>query len=85
MWKRQKRYRTTTKIDRLFQKANAYWNLAEMYVKEDNHKRAKKIVLDAEIEKQRAWDAVYELYPSLKGYNLNYNDSDKEIVIKEVK
>lgn len=79
----KKEYKSTSKINYAFMKANAMSDLAERYVKNDNHKRAVRCTIDFETLRVKAWDTVFELYPFLKGKKLTHKLQDKVIVVNK--
>ena len=79
MFKR-KEYKTTSKIRYAFMKAEARKKLGEFYVICDKHNRAVQTFEEVEIINQKAWDAVYELYPKLKGKNITYKSQNKFVI-----
>jgi hypothetical protein len=73
---KKKEYICTSKIKYTFQKARAFEILTRMYVREDNHERAKDTVFLWEKFAQKAWKYVHEIYPQLRGKACTYDAID---------
>ena len=80
---KKKKYPVTSKIKYAFQKFEARKKLGEFYVKSDKHDRAVKTFEEAELLKDKGWNLIFELYPKLRGEEITYIWSSKEIIIKE--
>ena len=66
MFKKEKKYKCTMKVKRQWQIYKAHAALTGLYIENNNHERAKQAAIDAEIQRCKFWEVVYELYPGLK-------------------
>lgn len=77
----ESKYPCTSKITFQFQKLSALEELERKYVEANKHEMAKRIALLWQVQRDKAWKCVYEIYPELRYKDLNYN-SNKGITIR---
>ncbi len=69
---KEKKYKCTSKIKYKFIKKIALRNMAEYYISQDNHNRAREMFIESALADTKAWACVFELYPKLKGLDCVY-------------
>lgn len=63
---KDKKFRITHEVRYNFIKYHALLKLRDEYIKQNKHEMAKKIAYESEIQMEKSWASVYELYPKLK-------------------
>lgn len=69
------------KVKRAFQRAYAYADLSNDYIIENNHEMAKRTRLDERICRDKAWELVFEIHPSLRNKRNTYLYNENRVII----
>lgn len=81
--RKPKEYKCTSKIKFAFQKAKAFEMLANEYIRQDKHERAKQAMFDHKIAADKAWELVGEIYPQLQGKTLRHLSYGNKVIVVE--